>query len=110
MDPSAAGQGQPAASAARHSDSFASAAVTVLAAHHAHEQQPAAQQPAQQPCQQPRDQPGQPHALEQPHQVAHPHIWHSGQAKRRWQLAAADTITHNTQVHHSISLPCHIVL
>ena len=106
MVPCAAGQGQPAASAARHGDNLASAAVTVLAAQHAHEQQPAAQQPTQQPGQQPRDQLGQPHASEQPQQVAHPHIWHSGQAKRRWQLAAADTITHNTQVHHSIT--CHV--
>jgi hypothetical protein len=63
-------------------------------------------QAGQQPLQQSGQQPGQPHAAEQPQQSAHPHVWHSGQAKRRWQLAAADTITHNTQVHHS-SIRCH---
>lgn len=36
--------------------------------------------------------------------VQQQHAWHSGQAKRRWQLAVADAITHNTQVRSCLSL------
>lgn len=89
--PSSSGQQQAAAiTNGQHSD-FASAAAAATCA--PHEQKQSGQQVPQQASERAQSA-GTP-------QVVRLHTWHSGQAKRRWQLAVADAITHNTQEHEA---------